>query len=130
MSALVLAALRSRLSAVAGLLVVFGTPLTAAGIAARIPALTVIGPILLAAGLLTNAGLTAVRIAPRKAGVARWLLMVSSLTVVVPMLLGVDYAIARVLPVPSLDLRTMALVHGDLNAIAYALAGLAGWKLG
>lgn len=130
MSALALAALRSRLSGIAGLLVVAGTPLTATGIAARSPALTVAGPILLATGLLLNAGATAVLVAPRKTGVGRWLLFLSSLAVVVPMLLGVDYAVARVWPVPSLDLRTMALVHGDLNAIAYALAGLAGWKLG
>ena len=128
MSALAYSVLRSRISAAAGLLVVIGTPLTAAGIATGTAALTVIGPILLAAGLLTNAALTAFLIAPRQPNRARWLLIVSSLAVVVPMLLGVDYAAARVFPIPSLDLRTMALVHGDLNAVAYALIGLAGWS--
>ena len=128
MSALAYGVLRSRISAAAGLLVVTGTPLTAAGIATGTAALTVIGPILLAAGLLTNAALTAFLIAPRQPNRARWLLIVSSLAVVVPMLLGVDYAAARVFPIPSLDLRTMALVHGDLNAVAYALIGLAGWS--
>jgi YndJ-like protein len=129
MSALAFSALRSRPCAAAGLLVIFGTPLTATGIATGVEALTVIGPILLAGGLLTNAGLTAFLIAPRLPGRARWLLTISSLAVVVPMLLGVDYAAARVLPIPALDLRTMAIVHGDLNAIFYALFGLAGWSL-
>jgi hypothetical protein len=127
MSALAYAVLRSRVCAAAGLLVVVGTPLTAAGISTETAALTVVGPILLATGLLTNAALTAFLIAPRRPSRARWLLIVSSAAVVLPMLLGVDYAAARVLPIPSLDLRTMALVHGDLNAVAYALIGLTGW---
>ena len=45
------------------------------------------------------------------------------------MLLGVDYAASRVLPIPALDLGTMALVHGTLNAVVYSLLGLAGWSL-
>jgi len=108
----------------------FGTPVTATGIATGTAALTVIGPLLLATGILTNAALTAFLIAPRRrtAG-ARWLLAISSAAVVIPMLLGVDYAVARVLPVPALDLRTMAIVHGDLNAVLYSLIGLAGWSM-
>ena len=136
MSALALKALRDRsprvrlLSATSGLLVIFGTPLTAAGIATSNPVLTMVGPILLATGLLTNAALTAFVIAPGlPAPSARWMLTISSAAVVIPMLLGVDYAAARVLPLPALDLQTMALVHGDLNAVLYALVGLAGWTL-
>ena len=129
MGALAHDVLRSRTSAAAGLLVILGTPLTATGIATGAVALTVIGPILLATGLLTNAALTAFLIAPRQGGATRWLLIVSSVAVVVPMLLGVDYAAARVFPLPSLDIRAMAIVHGDLNAVAYALLGLAGWSL-
>jgi YndJ-like protein len=128
MSALAQRYLGSRLSAVAGWLVVGGTPLTAAGFALLVPALTVIGPILLATGLLTNAALTAFVIAPHRPTAARWLLTISSVTVVVPMLLGVDYAAARVFPLPALDLRTMAIVHGDLNAVVYVLLGLVGWS--
>jgi len=129
MSALAFATLRTRVSGVAGLLVVVGTPLTATGIATGTAALTVVGPILLATGLLTNAALTGLVIAPSKRAGPRWLLTISSLAVVVPMLLGVDYAAALVLPIPSLDLRTMAIVHGDLNAVLYGLIGLAGWSL-
>jgi len=119
-----------RVCAAAGVIVVLGTPVTATGIATGTAALTVIGPLLLATGILTNAALTAFLIAPRRrtAG-ARWLLAISSAAVVIPMLLGVDYAVARVLPVPALDLRTMAIVHGDLNAVLYSLIGLAGWSM-
>ncbi len=128
MSALALRHLHSRLSGGAGLLVVVGTPLTAAGFALGTPALTLVGPILLAAGLLTNAALTAVVIAPRQPPAARWLLTISSVAVLIPMILGVDYAAARIFPIPALDLRTMAIVHSDLNAVAYALIGLVGWS--
>jgi hypothetical protein len=128
MSAMAFSRLRSRLSGAAGAFVVVGTPVTAAGFALSLPALYVVGPILLATGLLTNAALTAFVLAPRMPRLARYLLTISSLTVVVPMLLGVDYAVARIYPVPALDLRTMALVHGNLNAVAYALLGLAGWN--
>ena len=136
MSALTLAALRQRsirvqrTSAAAGLLVVAGTPITATGIAIGTAALTVIGPVLLAAGILTTAALTLLFIAPaRRARAGRALLTISAVVVVVPMLLGVDYAAARVLPIPALDLRTMAIVHGDLNAVFYVLFGLAGWSM-
>lgn len=128
MSALAFDRLHSRLSGGAGVLVIVGTPLTAAGFALGIAPLYVIGPILLAAGLLTNAALTAFVIAPLAPSAARWLLTISSVAVLIPMLLGVDYALARVFPIPALDLRTMALVHGNLNAVAYTLIGLTGWN--
>jgi len=134
MSALALLALhdasqqRRWVAAGAGVLVVVGTPLTATGIATGISVLVVLGPILLATGVLTTAALTAFVIAPLvPAGSARWLLRISAVGVVVPMLLGVDYAVARVTGAPALDLRTMALIHGDLNALVFALLGFLGW---
>ena len=117
-------------SATAGLLVVIATPLTATGIATGTAALTVIGPVLLAIGILGTASLTALVIAPAlPKPTARWLLIISAAEIVIPMLLGVDYAAGRVLPIPALDLGTMALVHGTLNAVVYSLLGLAGWSL-
>jgi hypothetical protein len=119
-----------RMCATAGILVIFGTPLTATGIATGTGALTVIGPLLLATGILVTAAVTAFVIAPAvPSPAARWMLTISAATVVIPMVLGVDYAAARVLPIPALDLRTMALVHGDLNALGFALLGFAGWTL-
>ena len=128
MSFLVSRRLRSRLSAGAGFLVVAGIPMTAAGFALGASALYLIGPIILAVGLLTNAALTALVVAPRVPSVPRWLLTISSVTVFIPMFLGVEYAVSREVAIPALDLRTMAIVHGDLNAVFYALIGLAGWS--
>ena len=135
MAALAVVALRDRgklatMSSAAALLVVAGVPITAGGIATRSGLLTVVGPVLLATGVLTIAALTAVAIAPRiESAMARWLLWLSAAGVVVPMLLAVDYAISRIFPVPALDLRAMALIHGDLNALAFSLAGLLGWTM-
>ena len=135
MSALVLNALTGapvwtrRVAAGAGLLVVFGTPTTATGVATGIVALTVVGPLVLATGILTMSALTAFVVAPRMRSRARWLLTLSAAGVVIPMFLGVDYAAARVFPLPALDLQTMALVHGDLNALVFALIGFIGWSL-
>jgi hypothetical protein len=68
-------------------------------------------------------------VAPRLRSRARWLLTLSAAGVVIPMFLGVDYAAARVFPIPALDLQTMALIHGDLNALVFALLGFVGWSL-
>jgi len=135
MSALVLNSLgrasvrMRRVAGGAGLLVMFGTPTTATGVATGIAALTVVGPVLLATGILTMSALTAFVVAPRMRSRARWLLTLSAAGVVIPMLLGVDYAAAQVLPIPALDIQTMALVHGDLNALVFALLGFVGWSL-
>jgi hypothetical protein len=135
MSALVLNALTGapartrRVAAGAGLLVMFGTPTTATGVATGVAALTVVGPLLLATGILTMSALTAFVVAPRLRSRARWLLTLSAAGVVIPMFLGVDYAAARVFPIPALDLETMALIHGDLNALVFALLGFVGWSL-
>jgi YndJ-like protein len=135
MSALVLKALAAassrtrRVAAGAGLLVMFGTPITATGVATGTAVLTVIGPVILATGILTMSALTAFVVAPLMRARARWPLTLSAAGVVIPMFLGVDYAAARVLPIPALDLQTMALVHGDLNALVFALLGFVGWLL-
>jgi hypothetical protein len=113
----------------AGLLVALGTPVTGVAIATRSAALTVIGPVILAIGILTVSALTAFVVAPKLRGRARVLLTISAAGVFIPMLLGVDYAAGRVLPVPAPDLRTMALVHGDLNALVFALLGFVGWMV-
>ena len=118
----------ARVSQGAGLLIVIGLPITATGIATGSGLATVLGPVLLESGVLSIAGLTALAIAPRvESTLARGLLWLSAAGVVVPMLLGIDYAISRVFPIPALDLRAMALIHGDLNALAFSLAGLLGW---
>jgi hypothetical protein len=119
-----------RVASAAGLLIVAGVPITAAGIATGSGLLTVLGPVLLASGVLGTAALMAMAVAPRVESIAaRWLLWLSAAGVVAPMVLGVEYAISRVFPLPALDLRAMAIIHGDLNAVASTLAGLFGWAL-
>jgi len=135
MAALTMGAVRDRgrlatLASGAAMLIVIGVPITAAGIATGSGLLTVLGPVFLGTGVLGVAGITGLAVAPTVQRIpARWLLWVSAAGVVVPMLLGVDYAISRVFPVPALDLRAMALIHGDLNALVFSLAGLLGWTL-
>lgn len=136
MSALALSFLQARaprparVAELGGLLVVLGTPITAAGFATGLLILTVIGPLLLASGVLATAALTAFVVAPRMPSrAARWLLTISAAGVVLPMLLGVDYAAPRLFPIPALDLKAMALIHGDLNALVFVLIGFVGWTL-
>ncbi len=134
MAALTIGALRNRrrlgrLAVAAGMLIVAGVPITAAGITTGSGALTIMGPVLLATGVLTVAALMALAIPSTAGPIARWFLWISAAGVVVPMLLGVDYAVGRVLPIAALDLQAMALIHGDLNALAFSLAGLIGWTL-
>ena len=151
MAALTVGAVRDRsrlatFASGAAMLIVVGVPITAAGIATSSGLVTVLGPVFLGAGVLSVAGITGLAIAPRirpesslprlrgrvgwgPLAFARWLLWISAAGVVLPMLLGVDYAISRVFPIPALDLRAMALIHGDLNALVFSLAGLLGWTL-
>jgi hypothetical protein len=117
-----------RASVVAAALVLLGTPLTAVAVAIGGAVLNVAGPVVLATGVVTTAALIGLGVAPHRGRGSRWLLSISAASVAIPMLLAVDYAVARVAPIPALDLRTMALVHGDLNAILFALVGLAGWS--
>ncbi len=136
LAALALVALRNRgqtvrwVASTTALMVVVGTPITAVGITTRSAAATITGPVLLACGILTIAGITAFLITPAlENAAARWLLRLSAAGVVLPMLLGVDYAVSRVFAIPALDLPWMAAIHGDLNALAFALPGLLGWTL-
>jgi hypothetical protein len=66
-------------------------------------------------------------------GVAQWigriLLVVSSLSPLVPMLLAIQWALAQHVDVPALSVRDMANTHGVLNGVGFVMAGLAGWLL-
>jgi YndJ-like protein len=119
-----------RLGSTGALLVVAGTPITAAAITTRSPVLTILGPLVLAGGIFMMATLNWAVVVPMVgSSTARWLLRVSAASVALPMLLGVDYAVSRIYAIPALDLRGMAAIHGDLNALAFTLVGLLGWTL-
>jgi YndJ-like protein len=74
------------------------------------------------------------RVAPSwERGLAQWsgrmLLVVSSLSPVIPMLLAVQWALAQHVDVPALGVRDMANTHGVVNGFGFVIAGLAGWLL-
>lgn len=115
------------LAGVATLLVLAGSPVVAAGFAAFGP-LQIAGAVLLTVGLLTLAWVTVRGIVPHlRDQPARWLLTVSSVTVVVPMLLAVQWAVGHNYATPALSIPDMARLHGSLNAFGFTLCGLLGW---
>ncbi len=56
-------------------------------------------------------------------------LTVSSLSVLVPMLLAVQWAAGANLGTPALSIPDMARTHGVANAVGFALLGVVGWRL-
>lgn len=75
------------------------------------------------------AGLTAAYVVPRSWGWARVLLIVSSLSVIAPMVLAVFWAAAQYVDVPALSIPAMARIHGTMNAVGFVGCGLVGWRL-
>lgn len=59
----------------------------------------------------------------------RALLVISSLSPIVPMVLAVQWALAQHTGLPALGIDEMASTHGVLNGIGFVLGGLAGWLL-
>lgn len=113
------------------LFAVLGGPwLTALGFTVH-PMFQAIGAVIVATGLVLAALLTLAHAVPaaRAAGHggSAVLLAVSSLSVLVPMGLAVQWALAVNFDTPALSLHAMALTHGLLNALGFALAGLLGW---
>lgn len=69
----------------------------------------------------------------RGGGKVRWggraLLIVSSLSPIVPMVLAIQWALAQHTGLPALDVDDMAATHGLLNGVGFVMAGLSGWLL-
>ena len=76
-------------------------------------------------------GLVVRRVAPTRPRGQAALLAVSALALPVSMLLALGFGVGEFVgwAPPGLDLGTMVLVHGSLNAFGFALAGLVGWRL-
>jgi YndJ-like protein len=137
MAALVLTRLRRergpsrQIALAASLLMIAGSPVIAAGWGTPFHVLQVAGAILVAAGVIATASILFFRSASlvdsTPAGI---MLRVSALTPLVPMVLAVEYSAGRVFGFPTLDIHTMALIHGDLNALGFSLLGLVSWSLG
>ena len=112
-----------RLAAAATALVVVAPPVVALGFVA-VPALLVVGAVLLTAGLWLFAGQVMLQ---RPGGRSGRLLLVAALAVVVPMALAVHWATGAATGwFQPLAVPTMAMTHGVLQAFGFGLFGLLG----
>jgi hypothetical protein len=114
---------------VAVALAVIAPPVVAAGFILKHPLPQIGGAALLTIGVYLLAALTLFSVAPQvePAG-AQILLAVSAISVVVPMVLAIFWAIAQHVEAPALSIPDMALVHGTTNALGWSLCGLLGWQ--
>jgi hypothetical protein len=108
---------------------VVGPVLVASGFTFEQGAFQVSGALVMTAFAWSVAGLTAAYVVPRSSGRARVLLIVSSLSVVAPMVLAVFWAAAQYVDVPALSIPAMARIHGTMNAVGFVGCGLVGWRL-
>jgi YndJ-like protein len=103
-----------------------GPPLLAAGITFS-PHLEIVAASVIVIALSGLAVLTLVRVVPRVRGAARLLLIVSSLSALGAMACALAYALGEFTGIGIISLAQMARIHGPLNALGFALAGLLGW---
>jgi hypothetical protein len=73
--------------------------------------------------------LTLARIVPRLKGVAAILLSISSASILGGMACAAAYAVGEFTGIGTISLGQMARIHGPLNGLGFALAGLLGWTL-
>lgn len=85
---------------------------------------------LLALSLMLVALLSLRFVVPRTAPLlARWLLAFSSAAVLATMLLAVAYALGAATGAWTISISQMIALHGWVNALAFGLCGLLGWRL-
>lgn len=118
----------SRTAATAALLIVAAPPVIASGFA-YLGLLQITGAALLAVGLWLLAWVTVRDVAPHINRVAGFLLVVSSIAVIVPMALAVQWAVGANFGTPALSIPHMVRFHGVSNALGFTLLGVAGWRL-
>lgn len=119
--------LSPRATAVAVVAVVGAPPIVAAGFA-LVGVLQIAGALVLTAGLFVLAWLTLRLVVPAASdAMVRALLIVSSVAVLVPMLLAVQWAVGWNFGTPALSIPAMARTHGVLNALGFSLCGVIGW---
>lgn len=103
-------------------------PLVAVGFAA-VAALQIVGALLLTVGTYALAWVTLRHVAPVVRPAAAWLLGSSAVSVLVPMLFAVQWAVGANLGTPALSIPQMAATHGVANAVGFSLLGVLGWHL-
>jgi hypothetical protein len=103
-------------------------PLIAAGFVAFGP-LQIVGAVLLTLGTYAYAWVVLRHVVPTVPRTAAWLLGASAGSVVVPMLLAVQWAVGANLGTPALSIPAMAATHGVANAVGFCMLGVLGWRL-
>ena len=119
----------SRLFAFAVICIVGGTPLVAAGITFS-ATIALIGAVVISTGLVLLALLVLGWILRSlNSLVAQTLLVISSLSSICAMILASVYAYSLVTGRAIIDIPQMAVSHGLLNSVGFALCGLVAWSL-
>jgi hypothetical protein len=121
--------LAQRIAVAGAYLVVAGIPIVAAGITVAFQPAALVGAALLAGGVITVAAVVVVAVVPDAPTRARFPLVISAVSVLLPMVLAVLYTARPVLNTPSLSLRDMAATHGVLNSLLFSVLGLVGWRI-
>lgn len=122
------AAASPRASAAMVAAVVSAPPVVALGFT-FVGMLQVVGAAVLTGGLFALSWLTLRHVVPHVSdGPARWLLAISAVAVLAPMVLAVQWAIGWNFGTPALSIPAMAQTHGVANAVGFALCGVLGWR--
>ena len=109
--------------------IVGSMPLVATGITFS-PWLGLIGTVLLSAGLVMLAVLTAGWVIPAiPSRVPRFLLLIGALSNCAAMVLACLYAYSLPMKILIIDIPTMALTHGVLNAFGFVACSLLAWTM-
>jgi hypothetical protein len=112
------------------ILLMLGSPVLAAGWGTPIHVLQVLGAILIATGVIGTATIMLFRSNSLTArGSARGLLRLAAVMPLLPMVLAVEYSTGRTFGFRTLDIQTMALVHGNFNALGFVFLGLVAWTV-
>ena len=110
--------------------IIMGTPLVAAGITLSAPVLGLVGALVVSTGLWLLAALVMIRVVPALLSrPAQMLLVTSSVSSVAAMVLACAYAYSIVSKQLIINIPHMAMTHGMMNALGFALCGLLAWCL-
>lgn len=122
--------LKQRAAQTASFGIIMGTPLVAAGITLSAPVLGLVGAVVVSLGLWLLAALVIFRVVPALSSrPSQILLVTSSVSSVIAMVLACAYAYSIVTKQLIINIPHMAMSHGIMNALGFALCGLMGWCL-
>ena len=109
--------------------IIAGTPIVATGITLS-PSVALVGAIVISLGLVMLAIVTFVWVIRSLRSLpAQLLLGVSAVSSAFGMVLACLYAYSLVTKTPIIDIPRMAMTHGVVNALGFALCGLLAWSL-